>query len=354
MSAKNSNYEALRVLNGFLANPDKRYLLGATPYAAGIIGAVSVCAVIDDATKQTSFHGVPIVRTHEVPRDALVVATTLGRPHSAKEHLNNSGLAHCDYFTFHRYSGVNLPIARFWSGAAEDVASHEPELSWVRSLMVDDLSIDTFDRIISFRRSADLSEIETFKENQINQYFEDFLKLDLDQETFLDVGCFDGRTTTDFIHRCPNFKAVHIFEPDPNNFIAVKNRFAQHERIHFHRFGLSNRNIVTSFDSSGSTSTVSTKGNLKVELRALDNVNIDDITFLKMDIEGSEVAALLGARESIRQHFPRLAVSVYHRPSDLWRIPLTLMTIRSDYEVRLRHYTEGVTETVMFFLPRKK
>ncbi len=72
-----------------------------------------------------------------------------------------------------------------------------------------------------------------------------------------------------------------------------------------------------------------------------------------MDIEGAEYDALRGAEQTISEHHPRLAISVYHRVDDLRRIPELVLSYRSDYDLFLRHYTEGVTETVMFFIPRK-
>lgn len=78
----------------------------------------------------------------------------------------------------------------------------------------------------------------------------------------------------------------------------------------------------------------------------------EPFTFLKMDIEGQEMAALAGARNAIVEHQPRLAICVYHRFDDLWKIPERVLSYRSDYAIYLRHYTEGITETVMFFLPR--
>ena len=71
-----------------------------------------------------------------------------------------------------------------------------------------------------------------------------------------------------------------------------------------------------------------------------------------MDVEGAEGAAIAGAGEVIRAHHPKLAISVYHNAGDLIDIPRQVLAIRDDYELRLRHYTEGFTETVMYFLPR--
>jgi hypothetical protein len=48
-----------------------------------------------------------------------------------------------------------------------------------------------------------------------------------------------------------------------------------------------------------------------------------------------------------------MAICVYHNPGDIWKIPQQVFRIRSDYKLFLRHYTEGVVETVMFFMPIK-
>jgi len=89
-----------------------------------------------------------------------------------------------------------------------------------------------------------------------------------------------------------------------------------------------------------------------VKVEPLDKYTDTPFTFVKMDIEGAEGSAVAGAAEVIRRHHPKLAISVYHRPADLVDIPRQVLAIRDDYDIALRHYTEGFTETVMYFLPR--
>ena len=71
-------------------------------------------------------------------------------------------------------------------------------------------------------------------------------------------------------------------------------------------------------------------------------ITIDDVlgdrplTYVKMNIEGAEIEALRGGRNAIRRWTPRLAISAYHRPSDLWRIPQLVLELNPDYALYLR------------------
>lgn len=83
----------------------------------------------------------------------------------------------------------------------------------------------------------------------------------------------------------------------------------------------------------------------------MDDVLKEDVSFIKMDVEGGESAGIAGACNHILSSCPKLAICVYHKSDDLWRIPQQVLSMRSDYDLYLRHYTEGVVETVMFFVP---
>jgi hypothetical protein len=67
-----------------------------------------------------------------------------------------------------------------------------------------------------------------------------------------------------------------------------------------------------------------------------------------MDIEGSEINALRGAKNTIMKHRPKLAVCIYHKPTDLWEIPLYLKELVLDYKLHLRHHSGFLNETVCY------
>jgi FkbM family methyltransferase len=72
------------------------------------------------------------------------------------------------------------------------------------------------------------------------------------------------------------------------------------------------------------------------------------IDFLKMDIEGSELGALQGGEQSLKRWRPRLAISLYHRPEDLFSIPLWLGSLECGYRFFLNHHSIHQEETVLY------
>ena len=72
------------------------------------------------------------------------------------------------------------------------------------------------------------------------------------------------------------------------------------------------------------------------------------VTFIKMDIEGSEYNALLGARETIVKDRPKLAVSIYHKKEDIWTLPSLILEMVPDYKLFFGHYSIAAAETVLY------
>jgi hypothetical protein len=77
-------------------------------------------------------------------------------------------------------------------------------------------------------------------------------------------------------------------------------------------------------------------------------------TFIKMDIEGAEPLALLGAHELLRRYHPVLAVCTYHRTEHLWQIPNLIHAIAPEYRIFLRRYAEECWEGVCYAIPPQR
>lgn len=76
---------------------------------------------------------------------------------------------------------------------------------------------------------------------------------------------------------------------------------------------------------------------VQVPLTTIDKLvaelNLPRVDFIKMDIEGAEVPALAGARDTITRFKPRLAIATEHKPDDEYTIPAAVRKIRADYQM---------------------
>jgi FkbM family methyltransferase len=345
--------QAINYCQEFLdASPEQRYVFGRNEYAQSIADLVDVGFFIDDFTQESTYLDKPIIKTEDIPQDALVVvAVALGRPLTVATKLSAAEIRHISYFAFFRYSGLDLLPVTFWNTFEPDFNEHEDKYQWLFERFEDDESKHIYAKIINFRLSGDLAYMSGFTDRQAEQYFEDFLGLKEKNEVFVDVGGFDGFTSLEFIKRCPEYRGIYFFEPELKNMDIAKSRLSRYENINFLQQGLSNKKDTVRFSIGGSSSAISSDGEIEIKVDALDNMLDDTVTFIKMDIEGAEGMAIEGARQAIATSRPRLAICVYHKADDMWKIAEQVLSIRDDYKIYLRHYTEGVTETVMFFVP---
>ena len=67
--------------------------------------------------------------------------------------------------------------------------------------------------------------------------------------------------------------------------------------------------------------------------RIVAELNLPRVDFIKMDVEGAEVRALSGARETLAKLRPRLAITAEHKPEDEFAIPDAVRKIRPDYHM---------------------
>lgn len=337
------------------ASPVIRGVFGRNEYANSIADKIEISFFIDDFTDEVEHLGKPVIKTQNIPTTALVViAVTLGRPVTADKILSAANIRHLSYFSFYKYSGLSILPVTFWSSFEADFRVNIDKYQWVYSLLEDDVSKSIFEKLLNFRLSCDISYMFGFSDRQRDQYFEDFLQLKNDNEVFVDVGGFDGFTSLEFIRRCPGYKQIYFFEPEKENMKLAKSRLKDYKNITYISRGLSDRNQVVKFSIGGSASGIDADGDVEIVVDALDNLIDAEVSFIKMDIEGAETEAILGARKSILASHPILAICVYHKADDLWKIPELVLSIRNDYHVYLRHYTEGVTESVMFFVPKQR
>lgn len=193
---------------------------------------------------------------------------------------------------------------------------------------------------------------------------EEYQYFDLDdlphspQEVFVDCGGFRGETSEQFIKWAGgDYKKIYLFEPDPVLMHECKENLASKTtsgNIKYYECGLWKEDASIHFqkgqDIAGSRTVQSdvVSGD-EIQVKSIDSVVSDhNVTFIKMDIEGSELQALQGAVNTIRKSRPKLAISVYHKRNDIWDIPVFLLGIHPDYKFYLRTYSFTGNDTVLY------
>ncbi len=186
-----------------------------------------------------------------------------------------------------------------------------------------------------------------------NQYFPpDFITLS-ERERFVDIGAYDGDTIRDFVDRTNGrFGQIFAFEVDAVNFKALQEnvrKMPERERIKIFNLGIWDDECDITYSIGKSQSTVGVAGDGISHVMPLDSILKDEnVTFIKMDIEGAEPQALRGASNIIREQTPKLAICVYHDFRHLWEIPIYINSLASKYRIYLRHHTNLEYETVCY------
>lgn len=185
-----------------------------------------------------------------------------------------------------------------------------------------------------------------------NPYFNDIIPFS-SGEVYIDCGAFSGDTILDFIKKVNgNYKKIYAFEPDEINYENLQKTVVENEikSIQLIKKGCWSEKASFEFKSEGALSTLkNSTGDFTIEVDAVDNLIQDNtVTLIKMDIEGSELEALHGAKEIIVRDKPNMAICVYHKPEDLITIPQYISSLVPEYKFYLRHHQFISWETVLY------
>jgi len=234
---------------------------------------------------------------------------------------------------------------------AKQVIKHKSDLSSARILLSDDHSRQVFDSFLAFVTELDDSGFPIITKNP---YFPQDLPRWHEQLRMIDCGAFDGDSVRAALERGYNIESSISFEPDPATFSElVKNNQVIPNAMAW-PCGVLDRTSMLQFSAQGDTgSSVTDAGGISIQCVKLDDV-IPHFkpNMIKLDIEGSEEAALRGAESIIRSSRTGLAVSVYHLPTDIWRIPLYLSSVIGPRcKFFLRRHSRTIADTVLYVYP---
>ncbi len=329
----------------------KKYILGINKLTKSVLKYIKVDGIIDDFTRVQKSRKKDVLDIEDVPKDALILWTSTGSPLSVKNRLDKMGLDNFSYLALSKYSSLNLVAHPFIEDFREDFCNNQEYYRETFNLLEDEKSKEIFIKIINFKISYDYGFMEGFINDFEGQYFDKDIVPDIDNIKFLDGGGYVGDTLPNIIKNYPNFQKIYLVEPNHLHIKIAKRDFGDIDNIEFIECGLSNR-VVNSSDTMALASSNCNHNFEATSFNTIDNIINSKIDFIKLDIEGAEEDAIEGAKETILKYKPILAICIYHKAEDWYRVPQKVLSIDSGYKIYLRHYMEGIFETVLYFIPK--
>ena len=243
--------------------------------------------------------------------------------------------------------------------------ANESRVAAICESFEDHKSIDTFKKAILYRQTLNIKYRPPFSIH--DQYFPSGIVNLGDQEVFVDCGAYVGDTVNHFLKVCNHkYRRIIAFEPDLSmgrkiaaldvpNLVQInsgvwskttKLKFDIINRIGGAKINQTKTLLIGNIDA-GSTVVE------EIKVQAIDETeSCRDCTFIKMDIEGSEMNALLGARKTIERMRPKLAICIYHSDEDMLRIPEWILNLQLNYKLFVRHHFGARNETVAYAIPK--
>lgn len=241
---------------------------------------------------------------------------------------------------------------------------HKKEFESFYNLLEDDLSKKSYEAYLNSKINKNSSYL--LKYVTLPQYapsvnvsngtkLKEFMSFTNDK-TWINCGAFDGDTIKSLVvDRGFVFKDIMAIEPDSINakkiysFIAKQNLM---DVVKVYECGLSDNTMKVSFNSAGTAKSSISDNNLGddfIQLRKIDDIARDnEVSFINMDIEGSECNALRGGVETIKKYKPKLAISAYHKRNDLINIPNLIRSINCEYKFYFRIHKPITIDSILY------
>lgn len=240
-----------------------------------------------------------------------------------------------------------------------NIKSNFEKYEEVFSYLCDDFSKEVYVNLLNTKISLDTSYMEGISNLSHEQYFDNNLINFISNEVFCDCGSYNGDTLEQFITLTKGKYEKYIaFEADKDTYKELCKKIDErnYNNITVYNIACWNEKKTLYFEASDTSGHITDKGNISIKADALDNIlENEKITFLKMDIEGAEEMALLGAQNIIKNNKPLLAICIYHKLEDYYKIPLLIKKFNPDYSIYIRQYTDMVdVETVCYAIPKDR
>lgn len=204
--------------------------------------------------------------------------------------------------------------------------------------LFDNESKRIFEGCLEFMLGGELDSLMSVTTDK-DEVFQNILRLG-ENEHYLDLGAYKGDTIEELLHYTDGkYSSIIALEPDPKTFRKLEAYVGNMHDVTLLRKAVFSFGGTVNFNSAaGRQSSIGSNG-VETEAVTVDELCAGrDVTYIKMDVEGAETDAILGAKGTLLSKKPKLNIALYHKFTDIFEIPLLIHKINPDYEFRLRRH----------------
>jgi len=219
----------------------------------------------------------------------------------------------------------------------EFIEKYESEINKAYKLF-DDNSKKIFEGCVNFMFGGEIATLKSITTDK-NEVFENILHFG-ENESYLDLGAYRGDTVEEFLNYCGGkYESITALEPDRRTYKKLCDYLEKVPNSAAYQKAVYSEIKTLLFSSkAGRQSTISAKGE-EIEATTVDELcKNKKVTYIKMDVEGAEYAALEGAKATLETQEPKLNVALYHRSRDIFELPLKIAAINPEYKFYLRRH----------------
>ena len=292
--------------------------------------ACSGIFVSDDFKRNKVFHGFRLMGMTELEAQGFDFAIACGFGTSLPEIMERiNALAKRHLLVYPDTAVIGEGYTR-----KEELLSRGDDIRAVYSLLSDEISRETFINVLRFRITGDINYLSEW--NDTDDVYR-LLEISED-EIYADLGAYTGDTVESFLrYTGGKYRMIYAVEPSRKNFAKCVKRCMPLDDVVLVNAAVSNKDGTAYFSKGAGRQQSISQSGTPVAVRSLDSIlGGGECTFIKYDVEGADVPALLGSMSTIRQYCPKIRTGIYHRPYDILDIPLMLHDMQPKYRLYMR------------------
>lgn len=238
----------------------------------------------------------------------------------------------------HRLLVPDMPVIGGGLFTKEYFRDNFNDISLAYSLLEDRASRNCFEKLIEYKITGDISALKEC-ETSSDEVFGSVLRLN-ESEIYADLGAYTGDTVEEFLSRTEGkYRHIYAIEPNQRNLRKLKENTASLDGITVINAAAGETDGEITVLKGGGRMIKRANSGIKVPMVALDSVLAGkECTYIKYDVEGSELNALEGSKKTIAKYNPKLNIAVYHRVDDFFRLPIYVHGLCPEYKLYLRHF----------------